>query len=152
MIKVVGLWICFCSYFCNKYSFRKKLGLHLASIYSWCLLNKPLHISKADTKISIAGFQARVRGGGFHSIPWFKYNSNAIKSEVIHSFVPCYAFCYLVIPTAILQYFIWLLTTSMLTASRFCMRIVLWTLTTSMPTALIAYAWIVNDCSWHLCK
>ena len=41
----------------NTYSFHKKLGLRLATIYSWCLLNKTPHISKADTKISIGGFQ-----------------------------------------------------------------------------------------------
>ena len=57
----------------NKYSFRKELGLRLATIYSWCLLNKPLHISKADTKISIGGFQARVRGAGF--IPCLGWNT-----------------------------------------------------------------------------
>ena len=45
----------------NKYSFHKKLGLRLATIFSWCLSNKPLHISEADIKISIGGFQARVR-------------------------------------------------------------------------------------------
>ena len=44
-----------------KYSFHKKLGLRLATIYSWCLLNKPLHISKANTKISIDRFQEKMR-------------------------------------------------------------------------------------------
>ena len=48
-----------------KYSFHKKLGLRLATNYSRCLLNKPLHISKADTKIFIGGFQAKMRGAGF---------------------------------------------------------------------------------------
>ena len=72
-----------------------------------------MHISNSDTKISIGGFQARVgRGGGggggrgVQSIPWLKNNLNAKNSEDIHSFVPCNAFCYLVIPHAILQYFI----------------------------------------------
>ena len=50
--------------------------------------------------------------GGIHPIPWLKYSQNAIKSEAIHSFVACNAFCYLVIPYAILQYFVWLLTKS----------------------------------------
>ena len=48
-----------------KYSFHKKLGLCLATNYSSCLLNKPLHISKADTKIFIGRFQAKMRGAGF---------------------------------------------------------------------------------------
>ena len=48
-----------------KYRFHKKLGLRLATNYSRCLLNKPLHISKADTKIFIDGFQAKMRGAGF---------------------------------------------------------------------------------------
>ena len=46
----------------NKYSFHKKLGLRLATNYSWCLLNKPLQISKADTKIFIGGFKQRWEG------------------------------------------------------------------------------------------
>ena len=45
---------------CNKYSFHKKLELHLATNYSGRLLNRPLHISKADTKIFICGFQAKM--------------------------------------------------------------------------------------------
>ena len=49
----------------NKYSFHKKLGLRLATNNSWCLLNKPLNISKADTKIFIGGFQTKMRGAGF---------------------------------------------------------------------------------------
>ena len=46
-----------------KYSFHKKFGLHLATIYSWCISNKSLHISKAGTKIYIDG------NGGLHTIP-----------------------------------------------------------------------------------
>ena len=57
----------------HKYSFNKKLGLRLATNYSWCLLNKPLHISKADTKIFIGGFQAKIRGAGF--IPFLGWNT-----------------------------------------------------------------------------
>ena len=53
--------------------------------------------------------------GGSFAISWLKYNLKAIKSKVIHSFVPCNAFCYLVIPYAILQYFIYLLIISMRT-------------------------------------
>ena len=78
-------------------------------------------------------------------MPWLKYNLNAIKSEAIHSFVPCNAFCYLVIPYAILQYFVRLLTISVLTVLTTLYANSLWTLTTSMPTAVLAYA---ND----LCK
>ena len=68
---------------------------------------------------------------------WVSYHSlveiqlKAIKSEVIHSFVPCNAFCYLVI--LILRYFILPLMTSMQTVLMTCMG--------------IAY-----DCSQHLCQ
>ena len=37
----------------------------IATIYSWCLSNKSLHISKAGTKVSIGGFHASVRVVGF---------------------------------------------------------------------------------------
>ena len=57
----------------NKYSFHKKLRLRLATNYSWCLLKKPLHISKADTKFFIGGFQAKMRGAGF--IPYLGWNT-----------------------------------------------------------------------------
>ena len=57
----------------NKYIFHNQFGLRLATIHNWCLLNKPLHISKDDTKISIGGFQARVRGAGF--IPFLGWNT-----------------------------------------------------------------------------
>ena len=57
----------------HKYSFHKKLGLRLATNYSWCLLNKPLHISKADTKIVIGGFQAKMRAAGV--IPFLGWNT-----------------------------------------------------------------------------
>ena len=62
-------WRCLSRLVTNKYSFHKKLGLRLATTYSRCLLYKPLHISKADTKIFIGGFQAKMRGAGF--IPFF---------------------------------------------------------------------------------
>ena len=42
-----------------KYSFHKKLGLRLANKYSWCLLNKPLHISKATLKPSLVDFKQK---------------------------------------------------------------------------------------------
>ena len=61
------------TYYINKYSFLKELGLRLATTYSWCLLNKPLHISKAETKVSIGGFQAKKRGAGF--IPFRGWSS-----------------------------------------------------------------------------
>ena len=82
-----------------KYSFHKKLGLRLPTIYSLCISNKSLHISKADTKISIDG------SGGLHTISWLKNSLKAVKSMVIYSFVPCNAFCYLAIPYTILQSF-----------------------------------------------
>ena len=62
-----------CNLYINKYSFHKKLGLRLATNYSWCLLNKPLHILKADTKIFIGGLQAKMRGAGF--IPFLGWNT-----------------------------------------------------------------------------
>ena len=57
----------------NKYNFHKKLGLRLSTIHNRCLLNKPLHISKADIKITIGGFQAGVTGAGI--IPFFRWNT-----------------------------------------------------------------------------
>ena len=57
----------------NKYSFHKKLGLRLATNYSWCFLKKPLHISIADTKIFICGIQAKMIGAGF--IPFLDWNT-----------------------------------------------------------------------------
>ena len=57
----------------NKYSFHKKLGLRFATNYIWCLLNKLIYISKADTKIFSGGFQAKMRGAGF--IPFLGWNT-----------------------------------------------------------------------------
>ena len=70
----------------NKYSFHKNLALRLATNYSWCLLNKPLHISKADTNIFIGGFQTKMRGAGF--IPFLGWNT-ILKHHKIggHSFI-----------------------------------------------------------------
>ena len=39
------------------YSFRKKLGLRLATIFGCCLSNKPLHISKADTNFLLVDLE-----------------------------------------------------------------------------------------------
>ena len=123
-------------------------SLRLATDYSWCLLNKPVHISKADIKIFIGGFQAKMREDSLVEIQLKRYK---IKG---HSFIciPCNAFCYLVIPYAILQYFVWLLTIFVLTVLTTLYANNLWTHTKSMPTALMAYAQIANDCSRHLCK
>ena len=80
----------------HKYSFHKKLSLRLASNYSRCLLNKPLHISKADTKIFIGGFQAKMRGAGF--IPFLGWNT--IKTPDQRPFIHLY----LAMHSAILWY------------------------------------------------
>ena len=117
-------------YYYFKYSFHKRLGLRLATNYSWCLLNNHFISQKPTLKSSLVDFKQRLEGRvSSQSL----VDIHAIKSEAIHSFVPCSAFCYLVIPYAILQDFVWLLTTS-------------------MPTALMAYARIANDCSRQLCK
>ena len=84
----------------NKYSFYKKLGLRIATIYSWCLSNKPLHISKADTEISIGGFQARVRVVGF--IPGL--NHTWVKSVKLPLNQRYFIHLYLAMHTAILCY------------------------------------------------
>ena len=109
-----------------KYSFHKKLGLRLATNYSWCLLNKPLHISKADTKILIGGFQAKMRGADF--IPFLGWNTIKKPLNRGHSFI-CTWQCILLSCDTVcdLQYFVWLLTISVLTALTTLYANSLWT-------------------------
>ena len=68
------------------------------------LIKCTLHISKTGTKVSIGGFKARVKAVYF--IPFLGFNTvkNAMKSQINQLFE--LAFCYFVIPYAILQYFI----------------------------------------------
>ena len=94
--------------------------------------------------------------GRVSSHSWVEIQLNTIKSEAIHSCIPCNAFCYLVILYVILQYFVWLLTISVLTVLTTLFANSLWTLKTSMQTALTQTAlthkgqaalWVTNGCT-----
>ena len=85
----------------NKYtgSLNNKLCLRLATIYGWCLSNKPLHISKANTKVSSGGFPARVQAVGFIPIlGWNTVKRPYNQSSFIH--------LYLAMHSATLWYYI----------------------------------------------
>ena len=124
----------------DKYSFHKKLGLRFATIYVWCLSNKPSHISKAATKIFIGEFQARMWVVGF--TPFLAWNT--VKRSFIHSFVPFNRIYYLVIPYAILQHFIWF----HITAKDALMTCI--PPATAKPMAVTTFVLTAYDCSRHL--
>ena len=125
--------------FYNKYSFRKKLDLCSATTYSWCLSREPLQISKADTKISIGGFQARVRVVGFISfLGWNTAKGHKIRG---HSFI-CTLQCILLPCNTNSAVFHITAHDIYANSAHDLYGNSLWLLTTFMPTALTEYGQI----------
>ena len=121
-----------------KYSFHKKLGLRFATIYSWCLSNKPLHISKADTKNLRWYISSKSARSGLHTIPCLKYSKK--KPEIPRSFIHLY----FPIRSATLWY-----------QMRYCsishdFISPLISLATAMPIAFTAFVLTAYDCTRHL--
>ena len=104
-----------------------------------------MHFSKSTLK-SLLVISSKGASGGLHTIPCLKHNKKAIKSEVIHSFVPFNAICYLVIPYAVRQHF----TSFHITAQDMLMTCI--PLATTMPIAYRAFVLTAYDCTRHLYK